>query len=162
MFFFFAKSKGQIASGFYSFFYSTINLYFHSEFQGMVLPHNAVLVLHSGLIKLVANDKSFPRLFESQYSLLSTLLFQHPEAVYGAVHVFITCVRSILCMRDCLNFAFEMKWLEKERKERRSYTGGGGSTGGKGRGEGIISTQGEHVLSQVSCAWLHSKNFDIA
>ena len=94
--FFFAKSKGQIASGFYSFFYSTINLYFHSEFQGMVLPHNAVLVLHSGLIKLAANDKSFPRIFESQYSLLSTLLFQHPEAVYGAVHVFITCVRSIL------------------------------------------------------------------
>ena len=108
MFFFFAKSKGQIASGFYSFFYSTINLYFHSEFQGMVLPHNAVLVLHSGLIKLVATDKSFPRLFESQYSLLSTLLFQHPEAVYGAVHVFITCVRSILSPRDCLNFAFEM------------------------------------------------------
>ena len=95
----------------------------------MVLPHNAVLVLHSGLIKLVANDKSFPRLFESQYSLLSTLLFQHPEAVYGAVHVFITCVRSILCMRDCLNFAFEMGGgleVVRERKGReRKYTGGG-------------------------------------
>lgn len=64
--------------------------------KGMVLPHNAVVVLHSGLIKLVANDRSFPRLFDSQYSLLSTLLFQHSEAVYGAVHVFITCVRNLL------------------------------------------------------------------
>ena len=139
-----------MASGFYSIFYSTINLYFHSEFQGMVLPHNAVLVLHSGLIKLVANDKSFPRLFESQYSLLSTLLFQHPEAVYGAVHVFITCVRSILCMRDCLNFAFEMGGgleVVRERKGReRKYTGGGGGMkleeyGRKGEGGG------DHIYS---------------
>jgi len=64
--------------------------------KGMVLPHNALLVLHSSLIKLQAHDKSFPQLFQSQYTLLSTLLFQHSEAVYGAVHVFITCVRNLL------------------------------------------------------------------
>ena len=58
--------------------------------------------------------------------------------------------------------------MVRERKGReRKYTRGGGrgnwrSTGGKGRGEGIISTQGGHVLNHVSCAWLRSKNFDIA
>ena len=58
--------------------------------------------------------------------------------------------------------------MVRERKGReRKYTRGGGggnwrSTGGKGRGEGIISTQGGQVLSHVSCAWLRSKNFDIA
>ena len=67
-----------------------------------------------------------------------------------------------------------LKWVEgevvRERKGReRKYTGGGGgeggnrrSTGGKGRGEGIISFRGGHVLNHVSCAWLRSKNFDIA
>ncbi|XP_078357235.1 unhealthy ribosome biogenesis protein 2 homolog isoform X2 [Oculina patagonica] len=64
--------------------------------KGMVLPHNALLVLHSNLNKLAANNRSFPPLFQSQYSLLSTLLFQHSEAVYGAVHVFVTCVRDLL------------------------------------------------------------------
>lgn len=60
--------------------------------------------------------------------------------------------------------------MVRERKGReRKYTGGGGDeTGGVreerggGRGEGIISTQGGQVLSHVSCAWLRSKNFDIA
>ena len=64
-----------------------------------------------------------------------------------------------------------LKWVEgdvvKERKGReRKYTGVGGwswrSSGGKGRGEGIISTQVGQVLSHVSCAWLRSKNFYIA
>ena len=60
--------------------------------------------------------------------------------------------------------------MVRERKGiERKYTGGGGggegnwrSTGGKGRGEGIISIRGGHVLNHVSCAWLRSKNFDIA
>ncbi|CAH3042344.1 unnamed protein product, partial [Porites evermanni] len=65
--------------------------------KGMVLPHNALLVLHSGLMtKNSPGSNGFSQLFESQYSLLSTLLFQHSEAVYGAVHVFITCVRNLL------------------------------------------------------------------
>jgi len=65
--------------------------------KGMVLSHNALLVLHSSLVvNLAPYDNSFPLLFESQYFLLSTLLFQHSEAVYGAVHVFITCVRNLL------------------------------------------------------------------
>ena len=54
----------------------------------------------------------------------------------------------------------------KKGKREEVHGGGGGgnwrSTGGKGRGEGIISTQGGQVLSHVSCAWLRSKNFDIA
>ncbi|CAH3138328.1 unnamed protein product, partial [Pocillopora meandrina] len=94
--------------------------------KGMVLPHNAVLVLHSGLIKLVANDKSFPRLFESQYSLLSTLLFQHPEAVYGAVHVFITCVRNLLLSLiqgcDVQNDAAVERNVDKTSAERLKPT----------------------------------------
>jgi len=73
--------------------------------KGMMLPHNALLVLHSGLIKLEPHDVSFLQLFQSQYTLLSTLLFQHSEAVYGAVHVFITCVRNLLfsLIQSCSN-----------------------------------------------------------
>ena len=52
------------------------------------------------------------------------------------------------------------------RGRERKYTGGGDETGGvreeRGGGRGIISTQGGQVLSHVSCAWLRSKNFDIA
>ena len=86
-----------------------------------------------------------------------------------------TCLSRVFGVSfDCvIVWTSHLKWVEgevvRERKGReRKYTGGGDETGGVreerggGRGEGIISTQGGQVLSHVSCAWLHSKNFDIA
>ena len=100
-----------------------------------------------------------------------------PSTLYWVLCSFNTLKQSMelcTCLSRVFGVSFELriwngwreKWLEKEREERGSTRGGGGwnwrSTGGKGRGEGIISTRGGHVLNHVSCAWLRSKNFDIA
>ena len=106
-----------------------------------------------------------------------------PSTLYWVLCSFNTLKQSMelcTCLSRVFGVSFDrvivwtshLKWVEgevvRERKGReRKYAGRGGegnwrSTGGKGRGEGIISTRGGHVLNHVSCAWLRSKNFDIA
>ncbi|XP_068694742.1 unhealthy ribosome biogenesis protein 2 homolog [Montipora foliosa] len=95
--------------------------------KGMVLPHNALLVLHSDMMVTLedCDNRSFLQLFESQYALLSTLLFQHSEAVYEAFHVFISCVRNLLTklLKRCddrKNVVLETRGKEKKTEVTES------------------------------------------
>ncbi|XP_048590183.1 unhealthy ribosome biogenesis protein 2 homolog isoform X2 [Nematostella vectensis] len=75
----------------------------------MVAPHHARLVLHSSL--LVASESysthAFPAIFQSLFALLSPALYYQSEAMYGCVHVFVTCVNNMLRMlaNYCCSFA---------------------------------------------------------
>ncbi|KAJ7326508.1 hypothetical protein OS493_027452 [Desmophyllum pertusum] len=66
--------------------------------KGMVLPHNAVLVLHSSLIKLTSSDSSgFPQLFSvpvlsAEHAALSAL----GSRIWSCARVYHVCSESFV------------------------------------------------------------------
>ncbi|XP_020917620.2 unhealthy ribosome biogenesis protein 2 homolog [Exaiptasia diaphana] len=63
----------------------------------MLYPHHSSLVFHGSLlVQLDHNSNRFPDLFCAQFSLLSTALFHHNEAVFKTMHVFMACVTNML------------------------------------------------------------------
>lgn len=100
-----------------------------------------------------------------------------PSTLYWVLCSFNTLKQSMelcTCLSRVFGVSFDrvivwtshLKWVVRERKGRERSTRGGGGRGGRkleeyGRkGEG----GGDHIYSgrYVSCAWLRSKNFDIA
>ena len=84
---------------------------------GVFNPHDLALVFQALVLNVEARSVfMFSRIFTAKFAILRWTLFYYPDYVYGAVHVFLPCVRELLSSLLIQGAASSQRKLESEER----------------------------------------------